>query len=476
MALFDPSYYDPSIAVTQDPITGFITKGDLRSRYNGMVIPGNGWPDAAHGRIPIADSGQYDFLFRGLPKGYSNTQFEDFQPRGGVAYSLNDKTSIRLGAGRFMTRLGVSDSVFLGGNPPLQPMVSIANGNVDSPAGGSPREYPFYTTTRDRNLKSPEAWTWNATFERELGFKTTIEAGYVGRRGLHLQRERNLNQLAPGTLPANPGINEQVLRPYKGYGPIRITSDEGTSRYDALQLSAIRRFAGGISYTAAYTYSKLKDDGSDQRFIIPNAFDARNLWGPSSFDRNHSLAINLIYDIPFFRNSGRVTRNVLGGWTVSAITQYQSGTPFSVGTTDDFAGVGTGSGTQYWVVSGNPELSRDQRKFSNSASDSNYWFAIRNPDGTPIFTRPVAGTFNNQSVRNIIYGPGFQNHSLALSKDFRIRETHKIQFRGEAYNWPNHPNWRTPSTDFANPNSSTFGKVNGKDSQRQIQVALHYSF
>src|SRR5207244_3424392 len=107
-----------------------------------------------------------------------------------------------------------------------------------------------------------------------------------------------------------PGINENVLRPYKGFGPIRISSDEGSSRYDALQLSAIRRFANGISYSAAYTYSSLKDDGSDQRFIIPNAFDARNLWGPSSFDRNHSVALNLIYDLPFFRNDRPLTKNV----------------------------------------------------------------------------------------------------------------------------------------------------------------------
>src|SRR6185503_7897939 len=226
---------------------------------------------------------------------------------------------------------------------------------------------------------------------------------YVGRRGLHLQRERNINQLAPGTLQANPGLNENVLRPYKGFGPIRMTSDEGMSQYHALQLSGTRSFSKKLSFVGSYTYSKLNDNGSDQRFIIPNAFDARNLWGPSSLDRRHALIIYVVYDLPFFRNGSGLTKTAFSGWTISSITQFQSGSPFSVGTSEDIAGVGSGSGSQYFVVNGDPELPRSERRFSNSVSDSNYWFAIRNPDGTPIFTRPATGTFNMQPVRNLIY-------------------------------------------------------------------------
>ncbi len=464
MSLFDPAFYDPAIAVSQDPSTGYITRGDLRSRYNGIVIPGSGWPEAARGRLPIADTGQYDFLFRGTPKEYSKTQKRDFQPRIGVAYSLNGKTVIRAGAGRFVTRSGVSDSIFLGGNAPLQPIVSVANGNVDNPAGGTNRDYPLNITTRERDLKNPEAWTWNLTLEREGPLKTMVEVAYVARRGLHLPRERNINQLAPGTLQANPGVNEHALRPYKGFGPIRISSNEGKSRYDSLQLSGSRRFSNRLGYSVAYTYSKLKDDGSDQRFLLPNAFDARNMWGPAAFDRNHVFLMNLVYDVPVLK------------LTVSAVSQFQSGTPFSAATFDDFAGVGTGSGAQYWIVNGDPKLPRSQRKFSNTNSDTNFWFAVRNADGTPIFTRPAAGTFNTQSVRNIVYGPGFQTHSLALSRDFTIREGHKVRFRVEAFNWPNHPNWRTPSRDFVNPGSSSFGRVNSKESERNIQLSLRYTF
>ena len=81
--------------------------------------------------------------------------------------------------------------------------------------------------TQDPIFKNPEAWTWNATYQREIGFNTTIEVGYVGRRGLNQQRERNINQLLPGTIQANPGVNTDYLRPYKGFSFIRATNNDG---------------------------------------------------------------------------------------------------------------------------------------------------------------------------------------------------------------------------------------------------------
>lgn len=473
MVVFDPRFYDPSIAVTQDPTSGYILTGDLRSQYNGLIIPGSGWPESARGRVPIADSGQFNFLFRGVDKQYSKIHYTNFQPRLGFAYALNEKNVVRGGIGRFITRLGVSDSVFLGGNPPLQPMVSISNGSTDNPAGGSNRAFPLNITTQDPIFNNPEAWAWNMMYEREIGFNTTVEVGYVGRRGLHGQRERNINQLQPGTLQANPGINPDVLRPYKGFGPIRTTNNEANSLYNALEVSANRRFSKGLSFGMAYTFSKNRDNGSAQRDIIPNAYDASNLWGPSGFDRRHVLVVNAIYDLPFFRNYASLAGKLLGGWTLSMVSQFQTGTPFSVGTGDDFAGVGTGSGGQLWVVNGSPALNRGDRRFAESTSDSNYWFAVKNPDGSSIFTRPAPGTFNMQRVRNLLYGPGLQTHNIGLFKTFRITETQNFQFRFEAFNWLNHPNWNGPNID---PTNAAFGKVTGKNLERQLQFALRYTF
>lgn len=472
MVVFDPDTYDPSIAVTQNPANGFITAGNLQSRYNGLVIPGSGWPESAlgPGRVGIANTGEFDFMFRGFDKQYSQIHKNNFQPRLGIAYAFNDKNVIRAGVGRFMTRLGVSDSVFLGGNPPLQPTASITRGSVDNPGGTSGNAFPLVVTTQDPIFKNPESWTWNATFEREIGFDTLVEIGYVGRRGLHAQRERNINQLQPGTLQANPGVNADFLRPYKGYGIIRSTNNDANSTYNGLQFGLNRRFNKGLLFGLAYTLSKSSDDGSAQRDVVPNAYDVSNLWGPSTFDRRHVAVVNIVYQLPIFNDKSTLAGKLLGGWTVSAISQWQSGTPITIGTGDDFAGVGPGSGGQLWLYSSVPNT---EGKFASNATDNAFWFNPRNADGSAIFTQPAAGTFSTQNARGILYNPGFQNHNFTLFKDFAITENQKIQFRAEAYNWPNHPNWNGADT---NPRSPTFGKIQTKSSERQLQFALRYQF
>src|SRR6267142_1946782 len=143
MIVFDPRLYDQSKAVTIDPKTGLITgTPTIDQLYNGMVIPGSGFPSSAKGRVPEADSGAYNSLFRGVPSRYSDIQWNEFQPRMGIAYALNGKTVIRAGAGRYTTRLGVSDSVFLGGNPPFQPNASVSNGSADDPGSGGAANLP----------------------------------------------------------------------------------------------------------------------------------------------------------------------------------------------------------------------------------------------------------------------------------------------------------------------------------------------
>lgn len=134
------------------------------------------------------------------------------------------------------------------------------------------------------------------TYEREIAWNTTVEVGYVGRRGLFGQRERNINQLPVGTtfLPQIKDINVDALRPFKGFATIRVTGNESNSLYNGLQIGATRRFTGGFSFGGAYTLLKIYDSGSGQRDIVPNAFDTSNLWGPANYDRRHVVVLNAI--------------------------------------------------------------------------------------------------------------------------------------------------------------------------------------
>ncbi len=477
MAVFDPRRYNPTNAVVQDPKTGFIISGD---RFNGVVIPGVGWPDAARGRVPIADSGEFNRLLSGGSNSWGELQKGNFQPRLGLAYAFTPKTVVRASFGRFMSHPGVSDNIFLGGNPPFQPMVSIATGQADNPAGGRPSNFPLFFMTTDAVFKIPSAYAWNVTVEREVGFNTTLSVAYVGRVGLNLERERNLNQLPVGTLqrPENKGINSNVLRPYKGFAVIALGDNAARSVYNGLQIEANRRFTHGLSFGVAYTYSKSDDNASDRRARVWNAFDDRNFWGPSNFDTRHVAVINFIYRLPWLNNRSTLSGKWLGGWQVTGISQFQTGTPFTVGTGQDFAGIGSGNEFQPWNITGNPVLSGGDRQFSQGAGDQNFYFRATNPDGSPIFTTPAPGTFANQT-RNTFYNPGFQNWNLGVFKDFGISERHNLQFRAEFFNWPNHPNWSQPGQAGAlqtDPRNATFGKVTGKTSQREVQLSLRYSF
>ncbi len=479
MSVFDPSAYDPTKAPTVDPTTGLVT-GYL---YDGIVIPGSGFPASAKGRVPAANGSTFNGLFGGSNH-YSDIQWGDIQPRLGIAYQLNDKTVLRAGAGRFITRLGVSDSIFLGGNPPFQPTASLSFGSVDSIPSVGPLGLtgtnvpPPVVTTQSKTFKNPESWQMNATVERQMPLKSMLTVAYVGVRGLHNQREADINQPTAAVVAANPGVNLAALRPYKGFGSIRETDNIATSWYHSLQVAWNRRFADGLQFGIAYTLSKSMDDGSNQRDVIPDTYNASMMWGPSEFDVRHILAVNYLYQLPFFRQQKGVAGRFLGGWQISGISQFQTGTPCSVAAAKDYAGVGLdsnfgcGVNGQFWSFSGSP-------KIIGTFGNNGQWF------DTSGFTQPAAGTFVTQRVRDIIYQPGFQNWNIGLFKVIPVNERVRFSFRAEAFNAFNHPNWGGPSgggVQFNPTNPGTFGKVltkgGGPESggERNIQLSLKLEF
>ena len=500
MIVFDPRFYDPNKAVTIDHATGLITGSPtIDQLYNGMVIPGSGFPSSAKGRVPEADSGTYNSLFRGVPNHYSDIQWGDIQPRVGVSYQFNNKTVIRAGGGRFITRLGVSDSIFLGGNPPFQPNASVSFGSVDNPGAGGAASIPLVVTTQSKAFKNPEAWAWNVTVERELFWRSLLSVGYVARRGLHLQREADINQPTTAARAADPTANLNYIRPYKGFGSIRETDNVANSMYNSLQIAWNRRFSSTFQFGVSYTFSKSMDSGSNQRDVVPDTYDTSTLWGPSEFDARHILVINYLYQLPFLRNRSGFVGKALGGWQISGITQFQTGLPCSIAGANDYAGVGLdsnfgcGVNGQYWVKFGDP-------KIIGTFGPNGQWFQTclvsvpagkTCPDGSPafngddqrIFRPPTAGTFNTQRVRNIIYQPGFQNWNLGLFKTIPVNERVRFQFRAEAFNVWNHPNWcgssgcsGTTNIGLNPTNTGTFGKVLTKGSERNMQLSLRLEF
>src|SRR5262249_42058807 len=171
----------------------------------------------------------------------------------GLAYAPNQKTAIRAGIGMFLNRTMINRDTALGGNAPFEPQQTVINGLVDAPGGAAKRDFPFTITMQDLDFKIPTAWNWNVTVERELPWATKVEVGYVGRRGLHNQRKRNLNQLLQGTVQANPGVNVNALRPFRGMGIIGLSENSGSSRYNGMQMRLERRAATRLPLRGAST-------------------------------------------------------------------------------------------------------------------------------------------------------------------------------------------------------------------------------
>jgi hypothetical protein len=473
IANFDPRFYNKQGEAIISPTTGRIVSGP---RYNGIVLPGDGFEGDGKDSS-IANDPAVLALFRGEPRGFSETHYNVLEPRGGMSYALNEKTILKASAGIFHNRVTLNDSSLLGGQPPFQPMVTIANGSADNPGGaGGAVGLPFANTAQDVVFKHPTSYMWSATVQREIPWGFTVEAAYVGRRGLYLPRERNINQLAAGTLQANPGVNIAALRPYKGYGAIRLTENAGNSKFNSFQLSVDRRYSNGLKVGGAYTLSKSEDNASDKRQVMFNTYDDSLTWGASSYDRRHVLAVYYLYDLPFFRDQSTLMANLLGGWQVSGASFFRTGTPISVLRTNDIAGVGDGGFGQPYNLVGDVNEGANKKFSMGAGNDQNYWF---NPAA---FAAPAAGTFGN-APRNLIYNPGEQNWDIAVFKNFRLGGTQRLQLRGEFFNFPNHPNLSGANTgsisggvNYADPSNANFGRVTGKSGQRDVQVSIRYQF
>jgi hypothetical protein len=479
IANFDPRFYDPARAAIIDPTTGRLIGGD---RYNGIVLPGDGFEGEGNDLV-VAQDPRVQALFRGEPRGFSDMHYNAIQPRLGTTYAVNEKTIVRASVGMFHNRVTLNDSSFLGGNPPFQPMVTVANGDVDQPGGptGGATDLPFGMTGQDVVFKHPTSYMWSVGVQREMPFGFVLDVTYVGRVGLYLQRERNINQLQPGTVQANPDVNIAALRPYKGYGALRLTENAGRSEYNGLQISADRRYQNGLKVGFAYTLGKSEDNGSHLRNVVWNTYDDTGFWGPSNFDRRHVLNIYYIYDLPFWREQNTLMKNLLGGWQVSGATFFRTGTPFSVLRTNDIAGVGDGGFGQPYDLVGDPDAGAN-KELSNG-TDGNYWF---NPAA---FAAPAPGRFGNAG-RNLLYNPGEQQWDIALFKNFTLGGTRRVQFRAEFFNFPNHPNLGgapgntrgtqtgalAGDTGFSDPSNANFGRVTQKNGQRDIQLSLRFQF
>jgi len=467
--------YDPAQAVRLiEPFTQGTTRVG-RNPNNGQIVPATligaiapGRGNPANGMISsVTDSKVPGSLMRnpGILAG----------PRLGLAFDprANGKTAIRAGFGMFYNRM--SHGVVLTDysiQPPLVDRPTVFFGTMSGLRGSTGTLFPANVLGLDLNAKIPRVMNFSLSVQQDLGWNTILDVGYVGSLGRNLLWQRNLNAIPFGQnfLPQNRGLQPAFLRPVVGYGDISIREPAGSSNYHSLQVSLNRRFARGLTYGVAYTWSKSHDYNSDDGNQVSALVPVR-VWnyGLSTFDRTHVLKANWLYDLPKLSRGPRAARWVLDDWQFSGILTVSSGPPTGIGFGLVQAVDITGSPTDgaRIVVRENPALPRGDRTFDR-------YFR------TDVFAPPAVGTIGN-AARTQLRGPGIHTWDLTAYKNFHTRERFRTQLRAEFYNAFNHTQWSALDTTArfdaqGRQVNGLFGQVIATRPGRRIQLALRVSF
>jgi carboxypeptidase family protein len=325
--------------------------------------------------------------------------------------------------------------------------------------------------------------------QQELRDGWLLEMGYVGSRGIHLQRFRSLNQAFSASL-TNPirGADSNTLAniglrlPIPGIraDALREMESAGNSWYNGLEISLAKRLGHGLQFLASYSFSKTLDtDGADingtstaNALTLGDQNSPAQRWGRASFDRTHRFIFSTNWLIPGPHTG--LERTILGGWSLDAIATIQSGSAVTIANTNSTNVFGISEDRAQ--LSGT--CSRGQLVKSGSIqSKLNSYFNASCFTTPPVIGADGIGTSFGDSATGIVTGPDQANLDIAISKAITFDWPHEktsLIFRAEFYNAFNHPQFANPDTNFASP---TFGAITSTAvNPRVAQLALKLEF
>jgi hypothetical protein len=436
----------------------------------------------------------------GYPKGLLYANKHNFAPRFGIAKSLPHQGLVLHAAyGIFYTPVDLNTWCNQRHNVPyvfpetqqadnFTPPAALFNTgmNFGTPVLGTGTLTPTTVsfTAFDSHAPAQYVQQWNGSVQKSLGHNTSLEIGYLGSRGFHLQRAQLINNTLPGPGPLGPRRPFKTLTFVPGtvltasstdavvqsmtfpVSTINLLENTAQSWYDAGYVNVRRRYAHGLSFLANYTFAKNLTNAPDFRSpmdessIPQNNRDLSLEKGPGC-DVRHRFALSTVYDIPEAKQM-ELTRLITQNWHLSAIYQAESGMPFTISVFGDTANSGT-------VLGENPIRANvtGQPVFGPGTRTAAEWF---NPAA---FAAPPAFTYGDAG-RNSVYGPPLQTLDLALERAFHITEKANFQFRAEAFNALNKVNLGTPNRFVNEPQFGTITMA--MTPGREIQLSARFSF
>ncbi|HEX4809961.1 MAG TPA: carboxypeptidase regulatory-like domain-containing protein [Bryobacteraceae bacterium] len=429
-------------------------------------------PNAPRGLLYPGDPGISSSIFR--------RDWKDFAPRVGIAWNIggNQKTVLRAAYGIFYSfpegllyqRTDATQPTDLYSSIPApqsftNPYLGYSGGDPFPrghilPSGFSTYRFlePVSGGMLDPSSKVGYTQNWNFTLEHQFSGNTALSVSYVGNHAVDIMGSRQFN---PAIFLAGATVaNENSRRLYPGLGAVELASSYVYDEFESLQVNATKRFSKDLTLLSNFTWGKTIDDTSsatEGNSGPANPFNFSSARGPADFDQEFRFNLSVAYATPHVNVTG--FRSVLlNDWQVNGITSLYSGLPFTVvsGTDRSLSGIGN----DYSDLIGNTArpagVSQIQEYFNTAA-----------------FTQAVIGSFGD-IARNSLRGPGFFDVDASIFKNFLFTERYHLQFRAEAFNIENRPNFSNPNATVST--SVTFGRITAANNPRVLQFALKMFF
>ena len=440
----------------------------------------------------------------GLPNTLRFTEYENIQPRLGLAWNPgnNNKTVLRASGGIYSvpvmgavlySLLGVDTSNFAdftstATNPLIFPNIFAGSGSVGS--------YPGYRRANQFHLDDPRVIQWNFSIDHDLGWGTLARASYTGSHTYNLIDSPNLNQIAPNTvgyaaLTATPALRQQNLK-FPNFSEVLTRENGPSAKYEAMTLELNKNFGGGLTFANSYTFSKnltnalgvAPTSATPLGGQVDNGDNVNNLYniaadtGNAFFDPRNRFVSTIVYSLPVGRgqkylgNVSRAGNLLVGGWGVTGVTVLQSGfwlTPYFPSSLSDPSGTNP---SQRSVSTQRPDCVAGMNGYSSNPTISDYFNAAA-------FSIPASniGRFGDCGT-GILQGPGTATFSMSAGKTFQVTERLGVRYEAQFANLFNVlnkgiPNMNVASAGFGQITSSQLGSQAGP---RTIQMMLRVQF